>query len=252
MAPRILTLTTDFGLADHYVGAMKGVILGICPGARIVDISHEVTPFEIAEGAYLIAQAYEYFPKGTVHVAVVDPGVGSARRAIRVEAAGQFFVGPDNGIFGMAMAREKHKVRAISNEKYFRHPVSRTFHGRDIFAPVAAHLAAGVPAGRMGKTIRDFVEADFGSADSASGRVLHVDRFGNVVTNLRAKDFAGVGLRIGRTEVARFALHYAEWGPGELFVMEGSGGYLEVSMNQGSAAAKLGCGVGAAVRVSGL
>jgi S-adenosylmethionine hydrolase len=246
MAPRILTLTTDFGLADHYVGSMKGVILGICPDARIVDISHEVTPFAIAEGAYLIAQAYECFPKGTVHVGVVDPGVGSERGAILVEAAGQYFVGPDNGIFGMVAAREKHKVRAISNEKYFRHPVSRTFHGRDIFAPVAAHLAAGVAAGRMGKAIGDFVGLDLKGA----GRVLHVDRFGNVVTSLREGDFAGA-VQIGRIKVSRFGRHYAEFGKGELFVLVGSGGYLEVSMNMGSAAAKLGCGVGTEVRISG-
>ena len=154
MAEPILTLTTDFGLVDHYVGVMKGVILEICPHARIVDISHQVTPFAIAEGAYLIAQSYPWFPKKTVHVAVIDPGVGSERRAILVEAAGQYFVGPDNGLFSMVMAREKHKARVITNDRYFRWPVSRTFQGRDVFAPVGAHLAAGVPAARMGKIFR--------------------------------------------------------------------------------------------------
>ena len=142
MTRPILTLTTDFGLTDHFVGTMKGVILGICPAAQIVDISHGVTPFEIAEGAYLIAQAWRYFPKKTVHVVVVDPGVGSARRPILVEAGGQYFLGPDNGVLSMVYLHEKCKVRHIVNEEYFRHPVSRTFHGRDIFAPVGAHLAA--------------------------------------------------------------------------------------------------------------
>ena len=147
-----LTLTTDFGLGDHFVGTMKGVILGICPEAQIVDISHDVTPFEIAEGAYLIAQAWRYFLKKTVHVVVVDPGVGTARRPILVEAGGQYFIGPDNGVLSMVYLQEKSNVRLISNEKYFRHPVSKTFHGRDIFAPVAAHLAGGIPAARCAAT----------------------------------------------------------------------------------------------------
>src|SRR4051794_9278243 len=136
MRKPILTLTTDFGLTDHYVGVMKGVILAICPDAQIVDIGHQVSPFEIGEGAYLIAQSYAYFPKKTVHVVVVDPGVGSARRPILMEAAGQYFIAPDNGVLSMIYAHEKAKVRLIANEKYFRKPVSRTFHGRDIFSPV--------------------------------------------------------------------------------------------------------------------
>src|SRR5580658_7261487 len=123
MPAPILTLTTDFGLSDHYVGVMKGVILGICPNARIVDISHGVTPYAIAEGAFTIAQAYRFSPKGTVHVVVVDPGVGSARRPILMKAAGQYFVAPDNGVLAMIFAREKHSVRVITNERYFLHPV---------------------------------------------------------------------------------------------------------------------------------
>ena len=176
---------------------MKGVILEICPRAQIVDISHQVTPFAIAEGAYLIAQAYAWFPKRTVHVAVVDPGVGSERRAILVEAAGQYFVGPDNGLFSMVMAREKHKARVITNDRYFRWPVSRTFQGRDVFAPVAAHLAAGVPAARMGKIFAAAMLADL-----ERPQVLHIDRFGNIVTNLPADDLQvkRVSLEIGGTK----------------------------------------------------
>jgi hypothetical protein len=246
MAEPILTLTTDFGLVDHYVGVMKGVILEICPHARIVDISHQVTPFAIAEGAYLIAQAYAWFPKKTVHVAVVDPGVGSERRAILVEAAGQYFVGPDNGVFSMVMAREKHKTRAITNDGYFHRPVSRTFQGRDVFAPVGAHLAAGVATARMGKNFPAVVLPDL-----ERPQVLHIDRFGNIVTNLPADDLGikQVSLEIGGTRISAFASYYAEVEPGRLFLIEGSSGFIEVSMNGGSAAERIGCRAGAMVKV---
>ncbi len=194
MPAPILTLTSDFGLSDHYVAVMKGVILSICPPARIVDISHGISPFEIAEGAYLIAQAYPCFPRKTVHVVVVDPGVGTARRPILLEAAGQYFVGPDNGVLSMIYSREKHKVRLISNERYFRKPVSRTFHGRDIFSPVAAHLASGVPPSRMGKLIQDYLQPSFEKPQRTgkrtwTGRILRIDRFGNIVTNFHLSDF---------------------------------------------------------------
>jgi S-adenosylmethionine hydrolase len=246
MGEPILTLTTDFGLVDHYVGAMKGVILEICPRARIVDISHQVTPFAIAEGAYLIAQAYTWFPKKTVHVAVVDPGVGSERRAILVEAAGQYFVGPDNGVFSMVMAREKHKARVITNDRYFHWPVSRTFQGRDVFAPVGAHLAAGVTAARMGKIFAGAVLEDL-----ERPQVLHIDRFGNIVTNLPADDLQGkrISLEIGGTKISASASHYAEMDQGRLFLIEGSSGFVEVSMNRGSAAQRIGCRAGAVVRI---
>jgi S-adenosylmethionine hydrolase len=258
MRKPILTLTTDFGLADHYVGVMKGMILGICPQAQIVDITHEVTAFEIAEGAFTIAQAYRYFPKKTVHVVVVDPGVGSDRRPIVVEAGGQCFVAPDNGVLSMIYSEEKHKVRQISNETYFRHPVSRTFHGRDVFAPVAAHLAAGVAVSQMGKLIRDYERAEFetprlNGTRSWSGRVLKIDRFGNVVTNFRVRDFGDLGsfsLAIGLEEIRRSAGSYAEAVAGELFAIAGSSGYWEVSVNQGSAAGRMGCQIGSVVELT--
>jgi len=255
MPKPILTLTTDFGLADHYVGTMKGVILGICPQAQIVDISHEVRPFEIGEGAYLVAQAYRYFPPKTVHVAVVDPGVGTARRPILMEAAGQFFVAPDNGVLAMIYSREEHKIRLIGNQKYFLKPVSRTFHGRDIFSPVAAHLAAGVPASRMGKIIQDYLRPGFEKPQRTgkrtwTGRILKVDRFGNIITNFHVDDFPDLERRdflmaIGPHEIDVLARTYAEAGPGELFVIMGSSGYLEVSVGQGSAARQMGCESGA-------
>ena len=255
MPKPVLTLTTDFGLADHYVGTMKGVILGICPAARIVDISHGVTPYEIAEGAYLIAQAYPSFPPKTVHVVVVDPGVGTSRRPILLEAAGQYFVGPDNGVLSMVYSREEHKVRLISNDRYFRKPVSQTFHGRDLFSPVAAHLAAGVPPSRMGKLIQDYLRPSFEKPQRTgkrtwTGRILRIDRFGNIVTNFHAIEFPDLdrknfSLAIGPRHVAVMAHNYAECGPGELFVIAGSSGYLEVSVSQGSAARAIGCETGA-------
>src|SRR5258708_34384071 len=149
-----MTLTTDFGHADHFAGTMKGVILRIAPRVQIVDITHDVQPFEILEGAFVIEQAYRYFPKRTIHVIVVDPGVGSQRRPILAEMAGQYFISPDNGILSLIYGREtKKRVRHITNEKYFLHPVSQTFHGRDVFAPGAAHLGSGGPPAGFGKTI---------------------------------------------------------------------------------------------------
>jgi S-adenosylmethionine hydrolase len=239
---------------------MKGVILTICPQARVVDISHGVSPFEIAEGAYLIAQAYALFPRKTVHVVVVDPGVGTARRPILLEAAGQYFVGPDNGVLSMVYSREKHKVRLISNDRYFRTPVSRTFHGRDIFSPVAAHLAAGVPPSRMGKLIQDYLRPSFEKPQRTgkrtwTGRILRIDRFGNIVTNFHAIEFPDLdrknfSLAIGPHQVGVMAHNYAECGPGELFAIVGSSGYLEVSVSQGSAASAIGCETGAPAELS--
>jgi S-adenosyl-L-methionine hydrolase (adenosine-forming) len=251
----IVTLTTDFGLADPYVGVMKGVILGIVPAARTVDISHQVTAYEIPEGAYTIARAYPYFPKKTVHIVVVDPGVGTARRPLVVEAAGQYFVGPDNGVFTMLYAREGHKVRAVTNEKLFRQPVSHTFHGRDIFAPVAAHLAAGLPPSRVGKLVDDFLRLDFDRPQRSGkrtwqARILSIDRFGNLITNVHQEQFPEMErhnceLVIGPHHVSAMAGNYSQTAPGELFLIVGSGGYLEVSCAQASAAKAIGCEVGA-------
>jgi hypothetical protein len=278
MRQPVLTLTTDFGASDHYVGAMKGVILSICPRAQIVDICHDVTPFQIAEGAYVIAQAYDCFPRNTVHVVVVDPGVGTARRPILVEAAGQYFVGPDNGVLAMVYSRAKHKVRLIANDRYFRQPVSATFHGRDIFAPVAAHVAAGVPPARVGKLIADYLRPEFAqprrSGERAwTGSILKIDRFGNVVTNFHVRDFpdlrqsgtdafvcqpaapmltlktAVFRLTVARRSIAALAQNYAERTPGALFLIVGSSGYLEVSVNQGSAAKQMGCKTGDPVKL---
>jgi S-adenosylmethionine hydrolase len=260
MRAPIITLTTDFGLSDHYAGVMKGVILSICPQARIVDISHQIAPFDIAEGAYLIAQAYPYFPPKTIHVAVVDPGVGTTRRPILAQAASQYFIGPDNGVFAMVYSREKYKARLISNQKYFRKPVSRTFHGRDIFAPVAAYIAAGVPVASVGKLIDDVEHPAFEKpqpldAGTWAGRILKIDRFGNIVTNFHISGFPDlqhktIALSIGRQRIGTLSQTYAESAPGELFLIFGSSGYLEVSVSLGSAAKQLGCAAGAPAELS--
>jgi S-adenosylmethionine hydrolase len=259
MTRPILTLTTDFGLIDHFVGTMKGVILGICPQAQIVDISHGVTPFEISEGAYLIAQAWRHFPRKTVHVVVVDPGVGTARRPILVEAGGQYFIGPDNGVLSMVYLREKCKVRLISNEKYFHHPVSRTFHGRDVFAPVAAHLAAGTPPARFGKLVEDYLKPEFEKPHRAGkrtwiARILKIDRFGNIITNIHIDEFGDLAARnfslsLGPQTIEVLAQNYAQCAPGELFLILGSSGYYEVSLSQGSAANYVKCEPGAAIEL---
>jgi S-adenosylmethionine hydrolase len=257
---RIITLTTDFGLSDHFVGVMKGVILGIAPAAQVIDISHGVQPYEIADGAFTIAQAYRHFPRKTVHVIVVDPGVGSARRPLLAEMGGQYFVAPDNGVLSMVFAREKPTVRHITSERYFLDPVSRTFHGRDVFSPVAAHLASGVTPAKFGKRIEDYLRAPFDKPlktgkHSWIGIILKADHFGNLATNFHIDHFPSIhtrafSLNTGLRKITRLALTYSECAEGELFVIVGSSGYLEVAVCQGSAAKALGCGAGSPVELT--
>ncbi len=250
----IVTLTTDFGTSDHFVAVMKGVILGIQPLAQIIDITHSIAPFEVGSAAFTIAQAYHYFPKKTIHVVVVDPGVGTARRPVLVEAAGQYFLGPDNGVFSMLIERESFKVRAITNSKYFLTPVSETFHGRDVFAPCAAHLAKGVAPAHFGRAISDYhrslttVPSRIGRR-IWSGQVLRADHFGNLITSFSVEEFPELRLRpfelaIGTRRVAQLANTFADALPGEPCLVAGSAGYYEVVVNQDSAARVLGCGTG--------
>ena len=260
MPSPIITLTTDFGTSDHFTGVMKGVILSLCPRAHIVDITHEIAPFEITDGAFVIAQAWRWFPRRTIHVVVVDPGVGTARRPILVEAGGHRFIGPDNGVLSMVYGREKRpRVRELTADRYFLKPVSRTFHGRDIFAPVAAHLASGVLPARFGKLIDDYLKISLDAPVRTgkriwTGTILKIDRFGNLITNLHVDEFPDVRLRpfelqAGVRRLTRLALNYADSEPGEPFVIVGSSGYLEVACNQASAAKLLGCGAGAPVEL---
>ena len=247
----LITLTTDFGLAGHFAGAMKGVILGICPSARVVDITHECRAYDIAGAAFTIAQAYRYFPPKTIHVVVVDPGVGGVRRPILVQTAGQYFVGPDNGVFAHIFAQERHKVRLITNTK----PVSQTFHGRDIFAPVAAHLANGTPPARIGPLIDDYLQPPslqpIRDAKGAwTGAVLNVDHFGNIVTSFPTADFEPpFEILIGRRKVTVLANSYEQSEPAKIFAIAGSSGYLEISARQASAAEILGVTAGAPLRL---
>ena len=260
MTRSIITLTTDFGLSDHFVGTMKGVILGIHPAAQLIDISHGVQPYDIADGAFTIAQAYRYFPKKTIHVVVVDPGVGSTRRPLLAEMAGQYFIAPDNGVLSMIFPREKPKVRHITAEKYFLHPVSRTFHGRDVFSPAAAHLAAGVTPAQFGKRIEDYLRASFHQPAHTgqhtwTGTILKADHFGNLATNFHIDQFPAIrthafSLQACRRAITRLALTFSECAPGELFVIVGSSGYLEVAASEGSAAKLLGCGAGSPVELT--
>ena len=270
----LITLTTDFGTADGYVGTMKGVILSIASNARLVDITHHIAPQDVRQAAYVLYTAYSFFPPHTVHLVVVDPGVGSARRPIALRTAGGVFVGPDNGVFSYVMVNENEPVEAIVEltDPCYRLPqVSHTFHGRDVFAPAAAHLAAGVPITDLGPPVRDPVTfppprleiAD----DSISGEVLHTDHFGNVVTSIGRLAWSGDTLSLKETggkRRARFTasesaivvagqkiagVHhtYAEVELGEVLALVGSEGYLEIAVREGSAARKLGLCPGNAV-----
>jgi S-adenosylmethionine hydrolase len=251
MAKRaIITLLTDFGLSDHYVAAMKGVILGISPEAQLIDISHQIDAFRIEDAAFTLGQAWPCFPPGTIHLVVVDPGVGSSRRALLVEAGRHRFVGPDNGVLTFPMDRDpRHKSREITAVRYFRQPVSRTFHGRDIFAPVAGHLAAGVSPARFGKRVSDPVRLDFGVPVSTGdgkwrGKILRIDHYGNVITSFVWEKFGEIELRpfelrIGTHVVLQFHPNYAVAPVGIPILLRGSSGYYEISINQGDAARHL-------------
>lgn len=257
----MITLTTDFGITDHFVGTMKGVIATLAPRVPVHDITHLIQRFNILDGAFTIAEAYPYWPKKTIHVVVVDPGVGTSRRPILVEAAGQYFVGPDNGVFSMIYLREpKHKVRVITSEALFLPGHSRTFHGRDIFAPVAAHLALKTTPAQVGKPIADHVQLTNLTPQRSgkrvwTGTVLKVDHFGNLITNFHARDFPGITTQpfemlVGIQIIRRLALNYQDCTIGEVFVIVGSSGYLEVSTSQGSAATLLGCGAQAPIELT--
>ena len=248
----VLTLTTDFGTRDHYVGAMKGAVMSVAPQVQVFDISHEIPSFDVAEGAFAIAQSYPYYPDGTVHVVVVDPGVGSDRRAVAVAAEGHWFVAPDNGVLSQVLeAAGRFEAREVD----LRHGLARmstTFHGRDLFAPAGARLAAGLPFEEIGPMAADLVHMDAAAASDGCGRVLHVDRFGNLVTSFRASDLPeGASLALGDRTVTARARAYASMPAGRLFLIVGSSGYVEVSMNRGSAADAAGVRAGEAVTLVG-
>jgi S-adenosylmethionine hydrolase len=249
---KIITLTTDFGVADWFVGAMKGVILGLQPRAVLVDITHEIAPGDIRAGAFALAASHGYFPRGTIHVAVVDPGVGSRRGAIAVQTTNYFFVGPDNGVLSLALGREKSKaIHRIANEQLLLHPISDTFHGRDVFAPVAAHLSAGAPIQKLGPPIQDFLRLNWPTPrigrNEAAGEIVYIDRFGNAITNVADsalsafdRDRCEVSIKsIKRKRLCPVCSFYQAVPAGQPVAVFGSSGFLEIAVNGGSAAKSL-------------
>lgn len=251
---KIITLLTDFGLKDPYVGAMKGVILSICPNANIIDISHEVRKFDIRQGAYILASTAPLFPKGTIHIGVVDPGVGTTRKPIIIETKKSFYIGPDNGLLTLAALKEGiKKVVHIANRKYMLPHVSYTFHGRDIFAPAAAHLANGVPIEEFGPILKKYETLSFSKPkihkNRIEGEIIYIDDFGNVVTNIYRDILEKIDINErkiikiqfnDRTEkILKICEAYNEVKEGDFLAIIGSGDFLEISINQGNAAKKL-------------
>jgi len=250
----VITLSTDFGWDDPYLGIMKGVILGINPRVILVDITQGLSPHRLLEAAFKLAMAADYFPKGTVYLAVVDPGVGGARRPIAVKTKTQTWIGPDNGLFTRILqAFPDFRAFHLTNPKYFLKPVSHTFHGRDIFAPAAAHLSRGLSLAVLGNPIFDPVLLDLPEPavkkTALIGRVLYADRFGNLITNLSRevmkdrmadRDIRDIRIRIGTRTIQGLHENYARGEPGRLLTLFGSSGYLEIACNLGSAAEMVG------------
>ena len=260
----VIALLTDFGVRDHYAGTMKGVILGICPDVTLVDISHEVPPHDVLAGALELAASYQYFPSGTIFLVVVDPGVGSARRGIAVDVGDYKFVAPDNGVLSLVLdGHPPKRVVELSERRYARPTVSRTFEGRDRFAPAAAWLAKGVDLGALGRSAGSLHRLDVpkptveAGSGTVLGEVLRVDRFGNLITNIDRRTFdtivsaerERVEVQVGGHQVPKVVSTYADAGPGQLCALFGSADQLEIAANGASAAALLNLGRGAPVRV---
>lgn len=261
MARPIITLTTDYGTGDHLVGAMKGVILSINAEVNIVDIMHRVIAHDVLDGAFTVSQFYNYFPPKTIHLVVVDPGVGTERRPILVASDQHYFVAPDNGVLSAVYDQsESLNVWHITSEHYFRQPVSNTFHGRDIFAPVAAWLSKNWQTASFGEVIEDFVRFSIPkpkvNGNSIKCVVLRQDHFGNLITNLKGQETSALvapgakfKIRAGNAEITKLLPTFATASAGEPFAIIGSGGYLELCVDKGSAARTLGVARGAEITV---
>jgi S-adenosylmethionine hydrolase len=261
LARPIITLTTDYGTSDHFVGVIKGVILSINPDVEIVDISHQILAHDILDGTLTIGQAYKYFPPKTIHVVVVDPGVGSSRRPSLVAGDQHYFVAPDNGVLSSVYDQvESLYAWHIISEHYFRHPVSKTFHGRDIFAPVAAWLSKSWQTSAFGDPITDLtrfaIPKPTTSGNTVKGVILRVDIFGNLITNVTPQDVPALTdadskftIRAGSGAITKVVDTFSNGAAGEPVGIIGSSGYLELSMNKGNAARTLGVGRGAEVTV---
>jgi S-adenosylmethionine hydrolase len=246
MRKSIITLLSDFGTKDHYVASMKGTILRINPSCTFIDITHHVNPHDIEEGAFILANAYSSFPKGTIHLSVIDPGVGGPREPLLIVTTNYFFVGPDNGLFTLILKREKLKnVVTPTNQKFFLPHVSNTFHGRDLFAPVAAHLSLGVKPEKFGPQVDSWVELDFPRArierGMLSGEIIHIDPFGNLITNIAEEELTHFAkgclliIRTGKTRIQGLKRGYWEGRRKEPMALIGSGGFLEISVRERNA-----------------
>ncbi|MBZ5561403.1 MAG: SAM-dependent chlorinase/fluorinase [Acidobacteriia bacterium] len=260
---QVITLITDFGTTDHFVGTMKGVILNINPEALIVDINHEIGSYDIFDAAYTLAQSYRFFPSDTIHLVVVDPGVGTARRPLLARTMEYKFVGPDNGVFSLIYEREENvEVRHVTSDHYFLNPVSNTFHGRDIFAPIVGWLSKGLEVDKFGEPITDY--AKFTSPkpkktgdNLVKGVTLRIDKFGNIITNITPQDIPQLfaenpppfRIIVNQQEITRLNLAYSMGKPGELFAIVGSSGFIEICTNRGSAAKALNASRGSEVGV---
>lgn len=259
----IITLLSDFGLRDSYVTEMKGTILTICSDATIIDITHNVKKFNIKMGAFILASAAPHFPEGTIHVAVVDPGVGTKRRPIIVEAKNRIYVGPDNGLLILSAKNEGLKrVIHVTNKQFFHEKVSKTFHGRDVFAPVAAYLAKGVKSSKFGQEIIDFIKPTFVeptiNREKIRGEILHIDDFGNLITNIsqtildKTKALKRKQLQISiakKSKILRFSGTYGDVSEGTALILIGSHGFLEIAVSLGSAKKVFNAKLGDAVNV---
>jgi S-adenosylmethionine hydrolase len=252
----IITLLSDFGLSDHFVASVKGVLLSLNPDLRLVDISHLIPPQDIYSGAFTLGQAYYNFPLDTIHLAVVDPGVGTDRKGLVVSAGGQIFVSPDNGILSYVM--ESHPdftAYEITADHYYRKPVAKTFHGRDVFAPIAAWISRGIPLHQIGVVLPNPVRLNLPVVKRVKdaliqGVILAVDRFGNLITNLKLVDLPRpFKMLAGQREITRLYKTYGEGSQGEVFIVAGSSGYLEIAIKDGSAAAALNLKSGAPVGI---
>jgi len=256
----IITLTTDFGVIDWYVACMKGIILGLDPHATIVDVTHEIPPGDVRAGAITLGAFYPHFPPHSIHVVVVDPGVGSARAALAIETDRCFFVGPDNGVLSLALDHEKIKtIRHLTNPRFHLPPVCSTFHGRDIFAPAAAHLSRGGAPAELGPESPDYHKLDWPQPviedRQIRGELVYIDRFGNGITNISSQALARWGSAVlavaipGRFQ-ARLESFYQAVEPGQPLALIGSTRHLEIAINQGSAAKQLALAIGAPVIVT--
>lgn len=258
MSRPVITLTTDFGQTDGYVGAMKGVILSICPQAELIDITHRVRPQAVQQAAYVLSTVVAYYPSGTVHLVVVDPGVGSERRPVAVQTERATFVGPDNGVLGLALDQDPARHAVHLAEPHLQlSPVSATFHGRDIFAPAAAHLSCGVAVEEFGEIFpaSDLAVLPIPNPEPQPGggwlcAILHVDRFGNLITNFRPRPHQHA-LRVGAGGrwIEQISSTFSDVAPGELVAYAGSSGYLEIAVREGSAAGHLFLDIGDSVRI---